>query len=690
MKDNSLDGLESLLEQSLPDLVRRESAQRWTQQWIGRQVDSYLVEELIGTGTHGVVFRARRTSPYERSVAIKLLPNLRGQAKAKRFQNECQALADLEHPSISQILTAGLTDDGTPYLVMPLLYGVPIDDYMEAHDEDWSRVADLVRQLADAVAFAHENGVVHCDLKPDNILVDEEGRVTVTDFGLAVRIDEMDDLALRPSWAPGTIGYAAPEILTSREDASPSVDIYSLGAVLYRLVTGQPPRQSSGWLDSLVATVEAEPRNARALNPSAPEALSAICDRCLAKAPASRFSSAAELACELVEFVDRSANSRGQRPLVNTILGLFLGLVILMLLLLFWSGKSSGLPSGVSSTQASPVPLSDEEAERILKRIEEKLLRPGLKDPTKPGDFEATFAILKDASEELKNLLARAPNNKMVRHRTATGYFLLGRAAHWMRESESADQSLALSEQMFRQLHRDYPDDGFMFDFFHTIFTQASRAAPRESRDLHLMALGVIEGLHESDPENLDYSDALACMLVLLADDYSREHHAGLFDLEKAESYARRANELAQWTCRQPGSLPMHRKHIMSSTSTMSEIARYHGELERSLELATVARAEAIRLDEAMQIADTKNHRFDKTYKLAIALMNVERLDEAAALTEVANELADQLRKVDWPTAHAQKQRLANLSESIRDLQESEPRGSGTVDREHSNGQLND
>jgi len=229
---------ESFLEASLPDLIRRETSRVWTKRWIGQQIESYHVEELLGSGTHGVVFRARRETPYNRTVAIKLLPSLQGQAKASQFKNECQALADLEHQSICQILTAGLTADGTPYFIMPLLNGSPIDDYVDKHPRDWLRIAELTRQLADAVAFAHRNGIVHCDLKPDNILVDVEGQVTITDFGLAVRVDEMHDLAQRPSWAPGTIGYAAPEILTSRQEASPAVDIYSLGAILYHLLTG--------------------------------------------------------------------------------------------------------------------------------------------------------------------------------------------------------------------------------------------------------------------------------------------------------------------------------------------------------------------------------------------------------------------------------------------------------------------
>ncbi len=679
-----------VLEEGLPGLIDREATRVWTQKWVDQQVQSYRVEALIGTGTYGVVFRARRSVPYERTVAIKLLPNLQGQAKARQFRNECQVLADLDHRGICQILTAGLTEDGTPYLVMPLLRGEPIDDFVEKHEGGWIRIVDLMRQLAAAIAFAHQKGVVHCDLKPDNILVAEDGQLTVTDFGLAVRVDEMDDLAQRPSWAPGTIGYAAPEILTSRKDASALADIYSLGAVLFRLLTGDPPHQASGWLDSLVATVEASPPPVRSVNPNVPRSLAGVCDRCLAHDPASRYESAAELECHLASLagtqVIHSEHLERRRLAINrliviAVLGSVLGLPLLLWprqaqVLLGWNvlqAKVSNPQTPIADPRAAnPKPLSDKEIDRLLLGIEEQLLRPGLKDPASPGDFVEVFEVLREASNELDYLLAQAPTNKKVRQRSATAYFLLGRAAHWVKEDEYADLSLARSEQMFRSLHREYPDEGFMFDYFHTIIPQASRALPRERCDLHFLALGVMEGLHDSHPGNLDYSDALTCVLVLLTEDFSAEQHPDIFDLEKAMPYAQRAQELATWTCSQPESLPIHRKHLMSSASALSLIAELQGDPLRSLELAEVARVEAIRLDEAMKIADTKFHRFDKTVRYAIALRSVGRLREARAFADSARDLVEQLRSLDWPGLETCNLRVEELTASVLEGQPSE------------------
>ena len=660
--------VDAFLEQSAASVFREESVQQWNQEWVGCEIDSYRLEEVIGTGAHGVVFRARRIAPYERLVAIKLLPYLQGKEKASRFHNECQAMADVEHPGISQILTAGLTEDGIPYLVMPLIRGVSVDEYarQQTHELAYSDIAGLIKQLTSAVAFAHRNGVLHCDLTPDNILVDDAGAVTITDFGLAVRFEQMDELSQRPSWAPGTMGYAAPEILFSRERASPASDIYSIGAVLYALLVGEPPCYKPGWVETAVANASARPEPVRANNPDIPEGLAEICDKCLATKPGDRFAAAAELESQLTDFIDGLARPRHSMKL-RVKVGVAIAIAVATLSWGHWlSQLQKNFGADADSEQIEPVSsLAESEVENILRQIEEQLLRPGLRDPAKPGDFERTFEILKDASKQLDSLLAQAPGHRKVRHRTATGYFLLGRAAHWVDEREYADQSLARSEQMFRQLHREYPEDGFMFDFFHTIIVQASRASPVGMRDLHLMALGVIEGLRASDKNNLDYSDAHACTLVALAQDYTVVLDNSLVNFEMAEPYAQEALEIAEWTCNQPGSIPLHRKHIMTSTSVLGDIAGFRGKPDRAVELAKIAHAEAIRLDEKLNFTDLKHHVFDKKLKLAGALQAQGRLKEAQAFIEPIDTLVEELRELGWPQIELCEAMASGLKNSL-------------------------
>jgi serine/threonine protein kinase len=661
---------DALLESSVPDLVRRQATQVWTKEWVGQYIESYRLESIIGTGAHGVVFRAHRTTPFERMVAVKLLPSLRGHANPERFQKECQALADLAHPNIAEILTAGVTEDGTPYLVMPYLLAKPIDAYADHRQGDWLRLAELMRQLAAAIAFAHQQGFMHCDLKPDNILVDDQGHLTVTDFGLAVRTDEVEDFSQRPSWAPGTLGYAAPELFTSKLAASPRVDIYSLGAVLYRLLTGFPPHESSGWLDSLVSTTQHQFTPVGVRNPHAPPALAEICERCLARDPDKRFSSVAEIERKLEAFLlDSSApvSVWSRKPMMRILGCLAVVALVLAATLPAFLGSPSAKNAPDAAKPPRPQSLTDAEVAIILDEIEQQLLRPGVKDPAQPGDFEAVFITLQDAARELESLLERAPNNKQVRKSTATGYFLLGRAALWMKEQAYADQCAARSERMFRELHREYPEDGFMFDFFHTLIVQGTLAPPRETRDIHLHALGVITALRENEGQNLDYADAQACIYGLLAVDYSQSHVPGMLDLAKAETYAKQALDLARWTTSQPGTRPIHRKHIMTAQSLLSEMARMKGDLPESLRLAKLALVEAERLDQALGIADTKNELFDKTVKYAAALRNVGRLEEASVHAEQANELARQLRQLAWPQSEMCELWMAELRRSLKE-----------------------
>lgn len=662
--------LDALLETNLPELVRSEAARLWTQQWMGKQIESYRVESLLGTGAHGVVFRAQRSTPFERTVAIKLLPSLKGHSNLRRFQNECQALADLTHSNIAEILTAGVTADGTPYLIMPYLLAQPIDAYTDAYAADWQRIAELIRQLAAAVGFAHHHGLMHCDLKPDNILVDDKGHVTVTDFGLAVRMDELEDFAQRPSWAPGTLGYAAPELFTSKRDASPKVDIYSVGAVLYRLLTGVPPHEASGWLDSLRSATGEHVTPVLKRNPAVPRALAEICERCLANDPRARFDSVEAIEQQLASFLQKISSPvpiRSNMPRL-TMLGL-LGVTVPLcaILLSQWPFTYSNESTSVPTAPSTLVPPSDAEIDRILNDIDAQIQRPGIIDPAEPGDFEAAFRTLQQVSKELEFLLARAPQNKRVRKAAASGYFLLGRAALWNHEREYADECVARSERIYRDLHRDYPEDGFMFDFFHTLIVQGTLAPPRQERDIHLHALGVITALRASDDENLDYSDAHACTLQLLAADYSKTNIPELYDIAEVESYATQALEVAQWTCRQPDTRPMHRKHIMSSQSLLSEVARSQGDLKKALRLAELAMIEAQRLFEAVPLTDLKNEWFDKTIKYAIALRDVSRLEEAEVYLDKADQMAQELRHLDWPRADFCDSRVANLRDSLSD-----------------------
>ena len=209
--------------------------------WIGRRIGVYKIEAEIGHGGMGEVYRAvRADGQYKKEVAIKLV---RGgydtAAVLERFLHERQILASLDHPNIARLYDGGTTEDGLPYLVMELIEGTPIDQYCEEHDLPINERLKLFTQVCAAVQYAHQRLVIHRDIKPSNILVTTDGIPKLLDFGIAKILDpaaKAETTLVRPM----TPEYASPEQVRG-EPITTATDVYSLGVVLYRLLTGRSP-----------------------------------------------------------------------------------------------------------------------------------------------------------------------------------------------------------------------------------------------------------------------------------------------------------------------------------------------------------------------------------------------------------------------------------------------------------------
>jgi serine/threonine protein kinase len=212
-------------------------------------IGPYRVERELGRGGMGVVLLASRADQqYRKQVAIKLLrPGHDGDQIFRRFQNERQILANLEHPNICRLLDGGVTDEGEPYIVMEHVRNArPIDDYCSSHNLGVNERLELFRQACAAVQYAHRFLIVHRDLKPSNILVTDEGVVKLMDFGIAKNLLAGFDDPSPPTFGtqPMTPAYASPEQLRG-EAISTASDVYSLGVVLYELLTGHRPFESA-------------------------------------------------------------------------------------------------------------------------------------------------------------------------------------------------------------------------------------------------------------------------------------------------------------------------------------------------------------------------------------------------------------------------------------------------------------
>jgi serine/threonine protein kinase len=264
--------------------------------------DFELLEE-IGRGGMGVVYRARQRS-LDRLVAVKVL--LRGSDASpqdqERFRAECEAAARLDHPGIVPIYDTGEVS-GWRYFGMKMIEGENLSQRLAAGPLPQREAAAIVMQVARAIHYAHERGVIHRDLKPANILLDAAGAPHVTDFGLAKRQAWGNTLTTTGAIL-GTPSYMAPEQAAGgRGEVSPACDVFSLGAILYASLTGRPPFQGATAVDTLLLVLEQDAAPPRVLNPLVDADLEMIALRSLQKPPELRYASAGALADDLAAYL---------------------------------------------------------------------------------------------------------------------------------------------------------------------------------------------------------------------------------------------------------------------------------------------------------------------------------------------------------------------------------------------------
>ncbi len=448
-------------------------------------IGRYRVLELLGEGGMGVVYRAEQEAPH-RVVALKVIrAGLASAELRRRFRFEAEVLARLQHPGIAQIYEAGTAAMGLPtggvaeqpYFAMEYVRGRPLREYAQAEGLDTRARLVLLARICDAVHHAHQKGVIHRDLKPGNILVDETGQPKILDFGVARVADpdaQVTTLATQAGQIVGTLGYMSPEqVKGGAVDVDIRTDVYALGAILYELLAQRPPLAVTGKSLPEAARViaEEEPAALRTMCSGVGSDLEAIVAKALEKDKTRRYESAAALADDLRRYladqpvVARPATTwyqlrkfaRRNRVLVAGVAATALALV------------AGAIGTGTQARQALRERDAAQAAERVaaehrveaerqaaIARAVNEFLTEDLLAKGKPGQLgrDATIrAALDAASKRIEGRFVEAPLVEAgVRFAIGDAYYALGEYAP---AKEHLEAALALQEQQGRADHED-------------------------------------------------------------------------------------------------------------------------------------------------------------------------------------------------------------------------------------------
>jgi len=300
------------------EALAHDSHQSTTASLVGKRIGTYTLESLLGVGGMGEVYLARETK-LNRSVALKILPSqfVADAERANRFEREARALSALNHPNLITIYEVGELD-GTHFIAMEFVEGHTLRALMDGHLK-LREILSIVGQVAEALAAAHQSGIIHRDIKPDNIMMRADGYVKVLDFGLAKLAETQTpgdhDAHTQAGTTMGTLAYMSPEQVTG-EASDHRTDIWSLGVVFYELLTNQKPFRGPNRQSTVNAILSSEPNSATETEPSLPPELDLILEKALEKDRDLRYQTASDLRADirrLLRAIDSSPSTSRQR-----------------------------------------------------------------------------------------------------------------------------------------------------------------------------------------------------------------------------------------------------------------------------------------------------------------------------------------------------------------------------------------
>lgn len=517
------------------------------------QIAGYKIEKVLGRGGMGVVYQAVQLS-LNRSVALKMVldPAAAAADGLRRFELEAKAVAELNDPRFVQIYEYGI-HDGKPYMALELVEGGSLEDYRRGEPQPESFAARITHTLAGAMHLAHSAGLVHRDLKPQNVLLTKDHTAKITDFGLVKRLDRSESQMTRHGSVMGTASYMAPEQSRGETAIGPAADIHALGAILYCLLTGRPPYLGGNIFDTIQQVRSEEPVPPSRLRPKLSKDLETICLKCLQKDPARRYSSAEALADDLDRYLtgrpiqarpigipERAWRWTRRNPLAATVAAL---VVAIALGASVSSWRLNTLNQRLVAERRNTEAARRKEAEQrrqavaarqaksrqynevlmayhnVLDRVERRLRND-------PSQVKLRKEIVQLAMDSLGRVRDETEANVLADRDQAVGHQRLGSIYEVMGQLEEARKQYEFSETILRAILKQHPNDP---QHIRNVAAIAKRRASvlnrlgrrRESRSLYEEALRQRKRWDEirteqNHPNHLDAKRAVARAYVAL------------------------------------------------------------------------------------------------------------------------------------------------------------------------------